>query len=65
MTKYFGYRKHLIARFALALLVSVTAYSASAQVIPTLKVAPRMAVFGSFTDVKPNYISFSDYAVYG
>jgi hypothetical protein len=65
MTIYFGYRKHLIARIALALLVSVTAYSASAQVIPTLRVAPRMAVFGSFTDVKPNYISFSDYAIYG
>jgi hypothetical protein len=65
MTIYFGYRKHFIARFALALLFSVTAYSASAQVVPTFRVAPRLAVFGSFTDVKPNYVSFSDFAVYG
>ncbi len=65
MTIYFHCRKHFLARNVLALLFSVTAYSASAQVIPAFKVPPRIAIFGSFTDVKPNYISFSDFAVYG
>jgi hypothetical protein len=65
MTIYFHRRKHFLARIPLALLFSVTAFSASAQVIPSMRVAPRTAVFGSFTDVKPDYVSFSDYAVYG
>jgi hypothetical protein len=65
MIIYFHCKKHLLARNALALLLSVTAYSASAQVIPSFKTPPRIAVFGSFTDVKPDYVSFSDFAVYG
>ena len=65
MTIYFHRRKHFLARIPLVLLFSVTAYSASAQVIPAIRVAPRTAVFGSFTDVKPDYVSFSDFAVYG
>jgi hypothetical protein len=65
MTTYFHRRKHCLARIPLALLFSVTAYSASAQVIPQIKVGPSTAVFGSFTDVKPDYVSFSDFAVYG
>jgi hypothetical protein len=65
MTIYFHRRKHFLARIPLALLFSVTAFSASAQVIPSMRVAPRTAVFGSFTDVKPDYVSFSDFAVYG
>ena len=58
-------RKHFLARIPLALLFSVTAFSASAQVIPAMRVGPRTALFGSFTDVKPDYVSFSDFAVYG
>lgn len=65
MTTYFHRRKHCLARIPLALLFSVTAYSASAQVIPQIRVGPSTAVFGSFTDVKPDYVSFSDFAVYG
>jgi hypothetical protein len=65
MTIYSHRRKHFLARIPLALLFSVTAFSASAQVIPSMRVAPRTAVFGSFTDVKPDYVSFSDFAVYG
>jgi hypothetical protein len=65
MTIYFHCRKHFLARNALALLFSVAAYGASAQVMPSFKAPPRIAVFGSFTDVKPNYVSFSDFAVYG
>lgn len=65
MTIYFHSRKQFLARNMLALLLSITAYSASAQVIPALRVAPRLAVFGSFTDVKPDFRSFSDFAVYG
>jgi hypothetical protein len=65
MTTYLHHRKHRLARIPLALLFSVTAYSASAQVIPQIKVGPSTAVFGSFTDVKPDYVSFSDFAVYG
>ena len=65
MTIYFYRRKYFLARIPLALLFSVAAFSASAQVIPQFKVPPRIAVFGSFTDVKPDYVSFSDFAVYG
>jgi hypothetical protein len=49
----------------LAFLFSAIAYSGSAQVIPALKAPPNIAIFGGFTTVKPNYVSFSDYAVYG
>lgn len=57
--------RHSLLRTALVLLLSATAYSASAQVIPSLKFGPKIAVFGTFTDTKPNYVSFSDFAVYG
>jgi hypothetical protein len=65
MTTYFHCRKHFLAPIALAFLFSAVAYSASAQVIPAFKAPPRIAIFGSFTDVKPNFGSFSDFAVYG
>jgi hypothetical protein len=65
MTIYFDYRKHFLLPIALAFLFSAVAHSASAQMIPALKAPPRIAIFGSFTDVKPNYVSFSDFAVYG
>jgi hypothetical protein len=65
MTIYFHCRKHFLSPIALAFLFSAAAYSASAQIIPALQAPPQFAVFGSFTDVKPNYVSFSDYAVYG
>ena len=65
MTTNIFCRKHSLGRTALALLFSAVAYSASAQVIPSLIAPERIAVFGSFTDVKPNYVSFSDFAVYG
>jgi hypothetical protein len=65
MKIYVRWRKHFLAPIALAFLFSSAAYSASAQIIPALKAPPRIAIFGSFTDVKPNFRSFSDYAVYG
>jgi hypothetical protein len=65
MTTNIFCRKHSLVRTALALLLWAATHSASAQVIPALSVGPRIAVFGSFTDVKPNYVSFSDFAVYG
>ena len=65
MTIYFDDRKHFLVPIALVFLFSSVAHSASAQMIPALKAPPRIAIFGSFTDVKPNYVSFSDFAVYG
>src|ERR1700722_6790851 len=63
-TKHF-FRKHNLVRIAWTLMFWAAAHSVSAQVIPAFKAPPRIAVFGSFTDVKPNFESFSDYAVYG
>jgi hypothetical protein len=63
-TKHFC-RKHNLVRIAWTLMFWAAAHSVSAQVIPAFKAPPNIAIFGGFTDVKPNYVSFSDYAVYG
>jgi hypothetical protein len=57
---------HSLLRAALVVLVSAAAYSAQAQVeIPALRTAPRIAVFSTFTDVKPNHNYVDDLAVWG
>jgi hypothetical protein len=58
-------RKQSLVRIALGLLFWATVCGGSAQTIPALRVPPRIALFASFTDVKPDYVSFSDFAVYG
>jgi len=63
-TKHFC-KKHNLVRIAWTLMFWAAAHSVSAQVIPAFKAPPNIAIFGGFTDVKPNYVSFSDYAVYG
>jgi hypothetical protein len=66
MTKTSFCNKHSLLRAALVLLVSTAAYSAQAQVeIPALVSAPRIAVFSTFTDVKPNKSYVDDLAVWG
>lgn len=66
MTKHTLCNMHSLLRTALVLFLSATAYSARAQIlIPALKAPPHIAIFGTFTDVKPNYVNFADFAVYG
>jgi hypothetical protein len=57
--------KHSLLRAALLLLLSTFASSASAQVIPQLKSPPRISVFSTFTEVKPDYQYYGDFAVSG
>lgn len=50
---------------ALPLLVLAFVTQAHGQVIPALKAPPRISVFTTFTDVKPDYQHWGDEAVYG
>ena len=66
MTKTSFCNMHSLLRAALVLLLSAAAYRAQAQVeIPALKAGPRIAMFGTFTDVKPNHNYLDDLAVWG
>jgi hypothetical protein len=57
-------RRYLL-RATLALLFSVAACSASAQVIPAFSAIGNVSAFGTFTAVKPDYGYYGDLAVYG
>jgi hypothetical protein len=50
---------------ALLLLYLGLPAHAKAQVIPALKSPPRISLFGTFTDIKPDYQHWGDEAVYG
>jgi hypothetical protein len=65
MTKTSSSGRHCLQRIALVLLFSTAAYSASAQVITGLLSKPKISVFGTFTDIKPDLSYYGDYAVYG
>jgi hypothetical protein len=65
MTKTSSSVRHCLQRIALVLLFSTAAYSASAQVITGLLSKPKISVFGTFTDIKPDLSYYGDYAVYG
>jgi hypothetical protein len=58
-------RKHSLVWIALALLLWTAAHSASAQVVPALQQAPDVRIFSTFTDVKPNFRGYNDFAVFG
>jgi hypothetical protein len=64
-TKNHFCHKNYLLRIALVLLFSTAAYSASAQVIPSLRSAPQFSVFGAFTEVKPDHQYYEDFAVSG
>lgn len=65
MTKTFLRSRHSLLRIALVLLCSTTAFSASAQIIQGLIAKPKISVFGTFTDIKPDLSYYHDYAVWG
>jgi hypothetical protein len=55
-------------RFSLliALLCLLHCYRAPGQVpVPSVRIGPRLAIFGTITDIKPNFRNFEDYAVWG
>ena len=57
--------RNSLLRTALALLFSVAAYTASAQVIPAFSSIGNVSAFGTFTAVKPDYGYYGDTAVFG
>lgn len=54
-----------LLRTALALLFSVAACAASAQVVPAFSAIGNVSAFGTFTTLKPDYGYYGDLAVYG
>jgi len=51
--------------FTLLLLLSFVGYRAPAQVIPAFRLPPRIAVFATYNDVKPDFRYYGDLAVDG
>ena len=65
MTKSSPSIEQNIYRAAGALLLSLAAHSAFAQVIPAARYAPYGSVFTEFTVGKPDFSNYGDLAVYG
>jgi hypothetical protein len=65
MTKVFPYVEQNIFRAAGALLLSLAAHSAMAQVVPPVRYGPQASVFTEFTTGKPDFGNYGDLAVYG
>lgn len=65
MTKLSPCIKRSVYGAAGALLLSLTAHSALAQVAPPVRYAPQVSVFTEFTDGKPDLGNYGDLAVYG
>src|SRR5437879_2840588 len=65
MTKLSPCIKRNIYRAAGALLLSLAADSAFAQVVPVARYGPRVSVFTEFTEGKPDFGNYGDRAVYG
>ena len=58
--------KHSLVCVGLLLLFSLSTYSASAQVsFPGLHSDPHFSFFGTFTNLKPDYQYYGDYAAVG
>jgi hypothetical protein len=65
MNRNFG-SKYSLLRAALALLWWSVACSAPAQVsFPRLRSDPHLSLFGTFTEIKPDYQYYGDYAALG
>jgi hypothetical protein len=65
MTKLSPCVKQNIYRAAGAMLLSLAAPSAFAQVVRPVQYAPQVSVFTEFTDGKPDFGNYGDLAVYG
>src|ERR1700722_16529053 len=59
------YKRHSLLASASLLLLLTVALSASAQVIPQLTSPPSISIFSTFTEVKPDYQYYGDFAVSG
>jgi hypothetical protein len=46
-------------------VITMTAYRASAQVVPVLRLPVRISAFATFTDAKPSFQYYGDRAVWG
>ncbi|MGB9418815.1 MAG: hypothetical protein WCB58_21060 [Acidobacteriaceae bacterium] len=65
MTKLTPCTKQSVYRAAGAMLLSLAAHSAFAQVAPPVQYAPKVSIFTEFTDGKPDFGNYGDLAVYG
>jgi hypothetical protein len=65
MTKSSPSVKKNIYRAAGALLLSLAAHSAFAQVAPPVRYGPHLSTFTEFTAGKPDFGNYGDWAVYG
>jgi hypothetical protein len=65
MTKLSPCINQNIYRAAGALLLSLAAHNAFAQAVPQVQYGPQVSVFTEFTDGKPDFGNYGDWAVYG
>jgi hypothetical protein len=59
------WRKHSLVWILVAFLFWITAHGISAQVVPARHRNPDVSIFSTFTDAKPDFRHYKDYAVYG
>jgi hypothetical protein len=65
MTRLSDCVEQSILRAAGALFLSLAAHSAVAQVVPPVRYGPQVSVYTEFTNGKPDFGNYGDWAVYG